>query len=132
MDALFLNREGQNHENLIKVLRHGWLPTAEYYYIDMEICDFDLHTYIYEGDNCTVTRDGTPVHLQQKRGPYDIVKIAGQIAKGIEFIHNHNKVHRDLKPRNSKSSSVFRLITSSILPIEEFMEGCRLGARRRG
>jgi serine/threonine protein kinase len=101
VDALFLTREGQNHENLIKVLKHGWLPTAEYYYIDMEFCEFDMHTYIVGGDNYTVSEDGTPSRLQGKRGPYDIIRIAKQLASGIEFIHQHTKVHRDLKPKNS-------------------------------
>lgn len=101
VDDLYLNREGQNHENLVKVLKHGYLLTANFYYIDMEFCDFDMHQYISGGDSYLVSNDDTPKRLQGKRGPSDIVRISIQLANGIEFIHQHGKTHRDLKPKNS-------------------------------
>jgi len=116
VDELYLNRDGQNHGNLIKVLKHDWLPTVPYiYYIDMELCDFDMHKYITGGDGYVVREDRTPRHLRGKRGPYDIVHIAKQLASGIEFIHGHKKVHRDLKPANSISIALNVHLNSSPL-----------------
>ena len=33
--------------NIVSVLRHGKLPSSPYYFIDMELCDLNLATYIY-------------------------------------------------------------------------------------
>ena len=56
--------------NTIEVIRCGQLPRYPYFFIDMELCDFNLETYIL------------------------------QFANGVAFIHRNNEVHRDLKPRN--------------------------------
>lgn len=94
IDELSLARDGGIHENMIKVIGHGPLPNSPYYYIDMELCDFDLHEYI------SFSKIGASL-VEAKRSPYDILNTAKQIASGIEFIHQHGKVHRDLKPNNS-------------------------------
>lgn len=102
VDSLFLTDEGQVQENLTQVFRHGWLPDINHYFIDMELCDFDLENYIKGADNYLISDEQRSLtRLQGKRGPYDIVQIAKQIANGVAFIHLHNKVHRDLKPKNS-------------------------------
>jgi hypothetical protein len=36
-----------NHPNIVAVINHGQLPNAPYYFIDMELCDINLHDYIY-------------------------------------------------------------------------------------
>src|SRR5579859_6747007 len=37
------------HPNIITILRHGWLePPYDYYFIDMEFCDINLHRYIHD------------------------------------------------------------------------------------
>jgi len=33
------------HVNIVQVLAHGQLPNAPYYFIDMELCDWNLHNY---------------------------------------------------------------------------------------
>src|SRR5271155_628620 len=35
------------HKNIVTVLRHGWLKSSPYYFIDMELCDINLETFIY-------------------------------------------------------------------------------------
>src|SRR5271168_4449390 len=38
------------HRHVIRFLLHGPLPASDYYYIDMELCDFNLDKYIYAPD----------------------------------------------------------------------------------
>src|SRR5271170_8090767 len=38
------------HRHVIRFLRHGPLPASDYYYIDMELCGFNLDKYIYAPD----------------------------------------------------------------------------------
>ena len=98
VDDLFV--DGRGHEHLIKVKpTHGWIknPFSYYYYIDMELCDFNLSEYI---------RDEEDVSFRQtnlgyaKRSPSDILNIASQLISGVVFIHQHGMVHRDLTPKN--------------------------------
>jgi hypothetical protein len=35
------------HVNIVQVLDHGPLSNTPYYFIDMELCDFNLHDYIH-------------------------------------------------------------------------------------
>ena len=79
------------HGNIVVVLRHGWLKSSPYYFIDMELCDKSLEQYI---QTSKVEIDG-------------IWRIMGDITNGVAFIHSHKEVHRDLKPRNSTLSSPF-------------------------
>jgi serine/threonine protein kinase len=92
-------------ENMIRVFRHGLLNLigADLYYIDMEFCDFDLHSYI-ANDDCAIpsTPWGAGIYRDEKRGPADILNITKQIATGLEFLHGKQMVHRDMKPRNSR------------------------------
>ena len=96
-DDLFV--DGRGHEHLVKVKPvHGWLKDNYCYYIDMELCDFNLFQYI---------RDEEAVSFRQtnlnyaKRSPSDILDIAAQLLSGVVFIHQRGKVHRDLTPKNS-------------------------------
>ena len=93
-----------SHENIVAVFEFGKLPRSYFHFIDMELCDLNLETYIY--------RDWTP--YVKERAP-DLVAIDDMsttaklsqigdimmdIAAGVAFIHSHQEVHRDLKPRN--------------------------------
>ena len=98
IDDLGLNNPGGGHVNLIAVLRHNQLPHSHLYYIDMELCDFDLHDYIHSWSLYDLSGP------ERKRSPSNIFNITREIASGLEFIHKHNKVHRDLKPQNSEHS----------------------------
>ena len=61
----------------------GW------YFIDMELCDFNLQQYIYEPD----TLNGIPT-LDMRT----MLKIMRDVSRGLAFIHENKKIHRDLKP----------------------------------
>lgn len=99
------------HPNIISVLSHGSLTHPfNSYFIDMELCQIDLHDYIYgdrvhvmslleddlSGENIVfVCQDSTS--LQKFRNTFAIMT---HIANGLGHMHSHSLVHRDLKPRN--------------------------------
>jgi serine/threonine protein kinase len=65
----------------------------------MELCHFNLETYIYENVEPCIWgtslygATGLPCFPQFQR-------ILRSIALGLEFLHKAKEVHRDLKPRN--------------------------------
>jgi serine/threonine protein kinase len=73
-----------SHKNLVAILGLGKFDSS-HYYIDMELCQSDLEQYI-QTSNVEIDR---------------IWGIMRDISDGVAFIHSHNEVHRDLKPRNS-------------------------------
>lgn len=47
-EARALNRlcAGNQNPNLVFVIEHNWLPNTSLYYVDMELCSYDLGQYI--------------------------------------------------------------------------------------
>src|SRR5271170_3907673 len=97
------------HENIITIITHDWLPLSSYYYIDMELCDLTLHDYI----NYLAKRKPAPFEISSKISPvfvtvdppvsmrvYNMWTVGSHIARGLEFMHEQDHVHRDLTPRN--------------------------------
>jgi len=95
----------QWHQNIVQILGHGSFgELSGLYFIDMEYCDCNLHEYI----------QGTPEALsipvlykyskamEEGHLSFVICAIIQQILSGLDFIHRLDKVHRDLKPKNSK------------------------------
>lgn len=88
-----------NHPNIIQVIQHGQLKrNTAFYFIDMELCDFNLETYAH-GD------DAGPLEswkIIQSQGRVEVVTlhIMEQILDGLIFVHSQNEVHRDLTPQN--------------------------------
>jgi serine/threonine protein kinase len=62
------------------------------FYIQMELCDGDLHAFLQQRYN-----SGMEMSLSESA----IWKIFIQIIAGIEFIHSKGIVHGSLKPQNS-------------------------------
>lgn len=75
--------------NIVEVFRQGEAKDAAFHYIDMELCNENLSQYMREHEE-----KGLQITMRE------IWNIMGQIANGLEFIHRHGEVHRDLKPRN--------------------------------
>lgn len=85
---------------------------SDCYFIDMELCNLTLHEYInYSNHGVTfdfeIHETSAPVfvsndcsHLMRMRNVWTIIE---HIALGLEFMHTHKQVHRDLKPKNSMS-----------------------------
>ena len=65
---------------------------ATIFYIQMELCDGDLHDFLQRQYKC-----GTEIPLSEST----IWKIFIQIMTGVEFIHSRGIVHGSLKPKNS-------------------------------
>jgi serine/threonine protein kinase len=103
------------NENIISILRHGWLKGIPgRYFIDMQLADSTLEKYIqylfaapdthsHGVDNIFQSGD-----LSRDRGSIQKMvnfwTIGRDIARGLEFLHEKGTIpryaHRDLKPRN--------------------------------
>lgn len=85
-----------NVDNIVRVLRHNFLPQSVFYFIDMELCELNLDYFI---------REGWPADFSESRyasrGIIVVWDILRHIVNGLEFIHGLKEVHRDMKPRNS-------------------------------
>ena len=93
--------------NIVSVFNHGWLKKSPYYFIDMELCDLNLETFIYSeyisGFQKIFNPDSEPSKEVRVRNMWPIML---DIVHGLQFIHRHGQVHRDIKPRNSKSQMI--------------------------
>jgi serine/threonine protein kinase len=79
------------------VFNRGQLPNAPHYFIDMELCDINLHDYIYRetpfdpSESVPVFMKNAPPQLKAQQ----IWNVMSQIASGVTYIHSHGEVHRD-------------------------------------
>lgn len=103
------------HGNIITILSHGWLKYSfnQCYYIDMELCEFNLRDYVnYHYNQPTVVFE---TNIEPNLSPTVVRKdssiiermqntwtIGIHIALGLEFMHSTKQAHRDLKPGNGK------------------------------
>jgi serine/threonine protein kinase len=62
-------------------------------FIQMDLCDGDLHTYIQEYMRLWGCSIAFP----------EYINILSDVVEGIEFLHSHGVIHRDIKPKNCYS-----------------------------
>jgi serine/threonine protein kinase len=93
----------KQHENLVTIIHHGWFTQSSMYFIDMELCRFNLDEYIKNEVEPDIFLSDNPRLLGvifQERNLCHTWDIMEQICSGLHFIHSCKQVHRDLKPRN--------------------------------
>lgn len=85
--------------NIVQVLGRGELSPMPYYFIDMELCNFNLDTYFRYLRNVRNGNNDSKYSLEMEnmKPPLEILK---DITSGVFFIHEQEEVHRDLKPQN--------------------------------
>jgi serine/threonine protein kinase len=94
---------GGAHVHIVEVLRIGELQDSSYYFIDMELCDLSLQAYIYRDPNSSVP-ESIPCFIRNATPTVKALQIWNvmkHILRGVAYIHDHDEVHRDLKPQNS-------------------------------
>jgi len=94
------------HQNIVAVFEVGRLPEGRCWYIDMELCDLNLETYILR-EWTPELKKLVPSFTALETSPVSvkicqIVATMKDVIRGVVFIHSLGMVHRDLKPRNSK------------------------------
>jgi serine/threonine protein kinase len=101
------------HENIVNVLKQGWLEENRHYYIDMDLCDANLDTYI-RSRSTIKPRFCEPVFISAEDSPelhvWNMWTICSHISNGLAFIHKMDYIHRDLTPRNSYPQHFSKLI----------------------
>jgi len=94
--------------NIVQVLKHGLLSYHPSYFIDMELCELNLHDYIHQvppSAQSEPTTESIP-HFEKGAGAVSVQqiwKVMSQIANGVEYIHRKGYVHRDIKPANGET-----------------------------
>src|ERR1700736_4374681 len=79
-----------SHKNIVRVFGHGYLPNSPHYFFDMELCDMSLEDYVF--GHITDTENKLKVD-----GPGLVWAVMTDVVSGLEFIHSHHEIHRDLK-----------------------------------
>ena len=95
----------ESHPNIIEVLEHGQLSAAQYY-VDMELCYISLEDLLKQEERDDRKEDWFlhwPIKDFNDR-LFFIIALIQELANGLYFIHNHDQVHRDIKPGNGKLS----------------------------
>jgi serine/threonine protein kinase len=91
-------------KNIVAVLQFGFLENSpNYYFLDMELCDINLGSYIL-GELPTEIHASFNVDASNRM--VQVWKIMLDICNGVKFIHDHQEVHRDLKPNNGTYQAI--------------------------
>jgi len=102
-----LRQKGFEHPNIIQIFGHGRLDGDGRVYINMELCDINLHEYIkvrrtVKSVNLNGLLEWNAAEAMGQR-TFLIVAILQQIMAGLNFLHKKGEVHRDLDPKNGNS-----------------------------
>ena len=96
-------RQGEGCANVVAFLNHGFLQPRGVWFIEMELCDVTLSTFLYGNVQRTVA-----VHVSQQP-PFSVLDpslektrkiwdIMRQVAEGVAYVHSFDFVHMNLGP----------------------------------
>jgi serine/threonine protein kinase len=106
---------------IVGILRHGRLEgSKKLYYIDMDLCNINLHDYLY--DRSALVHEASlfhePAFVSRDSSIFvrvsNIWTIVNHISQGVAFIHGHQISHRDLKPRNGLAPAINGRLTTVV------------------
>jgi serine/threonine protein kinase len=102
MDEVVKNVRTNPHENIVEILKFGWLTSSlPFYFIDMELCDFNLGVYVQQMSDVTSDREPDLARLASGVSVKKFWGILTQVMSALEYMHNKSILHRALKPSNS-------------------------------
>jgi len=99
-----LKRAGQ-HDNIVSILAFGDMHgTTSRYYIDMELCDMDLDSYIHhrKSESLFEALHDLPIFVSLGDPPQtqwiNVAIIMTHISAGLSFLHANDLIHRSTRP----------------------------------
>ena len=109
----------RGHENIVHILGHGKLQTSTGYYMDMELCEYNLETYIKllwhpSHLELMLWKTASETLIDVKPRLRYIWIIMAQIGNGLNFLHCNGQIHGNLKPRNGYYPHWFRVTYSAL------------------
>jgi len=97
------------HNNIVPILRQGWLEKDSRYFFDMERCPLTLTDFIRNNFKSIPELRDHYFELEgmklADRGILTMWRILIDVASGLVFVHSLGEVHRDLKPDNGMLGS---------------------------
>jgi serine/threonine protein kinase len=102
-----------SHENIVSVLKHGWLEENLTYFFDMERCALTLDAFIRFKFR---ERLGLAQFFSMQTSALDNLdilsfwSIVNDVTNGLNYIHQLNEIHRDMKPSNGKPVNAYLMI----------------------
>ena len=98
-------RLAKPHKNIVGILRHGQLTRSHYYYFDLELCQYNLHSYkglMWEPTPAerAISNPDDRISLDWTKRMREVWKIMRDVVNGLQYLHGMGIIHRDLKPRN--------------------------------
>jgi len=94
---------------LVQIYGHGWLPHSDHY-IDMELCSFNLDTWIRNNTARGRTLsaiNASIANMPESHGRLrsegwelleELLSIIFQIIRGLSIVHDHKLIHRGFEP----------------------------------
>jgi hypothetical protein len=90
----------RQHEGLVDVLHVGRNEAAAYFYCVMELADDVVSGQSINPENYAPRTLARDVANRRRLPVRECLRIGSAIASALDFLHQHNLIHRDVKPSN--------------------------------